>query len=127
MTISFFSEAAHHPASLWVSIHQTSYTHALLAETGRFGLAVLHQGQGALALGCGTVSGRDCDKGSALAVYRSPAGFPFLRDVLASTACRVRQTTPLGDYTLFIADIVEADVDSRTYRRHLLGRDLTGP
>jgi flavin reductase (DIM6/NTAB) family NADH-FMN oxidoreductase RutF len=124
MTISFFSEGAHHPATLWVSISPTAYTHALITQAGRFSLAVLHQGQRKIALDCGTVSGRQRDKCSALGLHRSPTGFPFLTDALASTACRVRETIPIGEHTMFVADILEAEFDSRRYRRHLLVDDL---
>lgn len=124
MTVSFFSEGAHHPATVWVSISPTTYTHALVTEAGRFSLAVLHRDQRQIAMTCGTVSGRERDKCSALDIYRSPAGSPFLAGALASTACRVRQTIPLGEHTLFVGDILEADVESRVHRRHLLVSDL---
>jgi flavin reductase (DIM6/NTAB) family NADH-FMN oxidoreductase RutF len=124
MTVSFFSEGAHHPATLWVSISPTTHTHALVTQAGRFSLAVLDEAQWALALACGTVSGRERNKGSALDLHPSPSGVPFLAGALASTACRVRQTVPLGEHTLFIADIIEAEVESRGHRRHLLVSDL---
>ena len=126
MTISFFSEGAHHPATVWVSVSPTTYTHELITQAGRFSLVVLHEAQWQIAMTCGTVSGRERDKGSALDLYRSPAAFPFLAGALASTACRVRQTMPLGEHTLFVADILEADVESRSHRRHLLVGDLLG-
>lgn len=126
MTVSFFSEGAHYPATLWVSISPATYTHALITQAGRFSLAVLHQAQWQIAMTCGTISGREQDKCSALDLYRSPAGAPFLAGALASTACRVRQTIPLGEHTLFVADILSAEVESRGHRRHLLVSDLLG-
>src|SRR5688572_30638080 len=113
MTVSFFSEVAHHPAALWVSISPSSHTHSLIEESRRFTLAVLNQTQKSLALNCGTVSGRDQDKCAALDLCRSPGGFLFLRGALASTACSVRESVPLGDHTLFVADILESHLDSR--------------
>ena len=35
MTVSFFSEVAHHPTTLWMSIEQSSYTHELIQASGR--------------------------------------------------------------------------------------------
>lgn len=125
MTVSFFSEVAHHPTSLWVSVAKSSFTHTLLEETGRFSLAVLNQTQGALALGCGMVSGRDRDKCSTLDLYLTPDGFLFLRGALASTSCAIRQSEDVGDHTLFIADILDSHLDSRkAHLRHLLLSDL---
>lgn len=127
MTVSFFSEVAHHPTSLWVSIAKTSYTHGLIEETGKFSLAVLNQTQQEIALACGSASGRDQDKCAALSLYPGPDGYLFLNDALASTACSVRQSVDIGDHTLFIADILHSDMESRkSHLRQLLLSDLQG-
>jgi flavin reductase (DIM6/NTAB) family NADH-FMN oxidoreductase RutF len=125
MTVSLFSEVAHHPTALWVSIHRDSYTHSLLREKPEFSLAVLNQTQKQVALACGTVSGRDQNKCLALDLYLNSSGFLFLQGALASTSCRVRQSVDLDDHTLFVADIIEAELESRTsHLRHLLLSDL---
>jgi flavin reductase (DIM6/NTAB) family NADH-FMN oxidoreductase RutF len=125
MTVSFFSEVAHHPTALWVSIARSAYTHDLIEETGRFTLAVLHDGQKELALKCGSVSGRSGDKSALLPVHRSENGHLYPEDALASAACRIRRTHALGDHTLYIADILAGEVETRrNIRRHLLTTDL---
>ena len=125
MTVSFFSEVAHHPTSLWISIAKTAHTHALIEASRAFSLAVLHQQQKNLALACGTVSGRDKDKCAALKLYDTPTGFLFLEEALSSTACRVRDTVSFDSHTIFIADILEGQVESRrSHLRHLLVSDL---
>lgn len=127
MTVSCFSEAAHHPTTLWISVARTAYTHSLLVETGKFSLALLNVTQKDIALSCGTISGRERDKCSSLKLYRGREGYLFLDRALASTACRVRQCIDIDDHTLFIADILHADVDSRSaHLRHLLLSDLRG-
>lgn len=125
MTVSFFSEVAHHPTALWVSISKASYTHSLIEETGNFTLAVLNQTQKALALQCGAVSGKDHDKCAALQLYKSRGDFLFLRGALASTGCTVRERVDLGDHTLVVADIIESHLDSRkAHLRQLMLSDL---
>ena len=126
MTVRFFSEVAHHPSSLWVSVERGSYTHELIEKTGAFTLATLHDGQAALALECGSASGRDHDKSLGDRLYKNASGHLFLRDAISSTACRVRQKIPMGGHTLLIADMLEGDFDSRHFvlRRHLLVSDL---
>jgi flavin reductase (DIM6/NTAB) family NADH-FMN oxidoreductase RutF len=125
MAVSFFSEVAHHPTALWVGVAETSLTHAMIEETGRFSLAVLNQRQGHLAMACGSISGRDADKCSRLDLFRSPAGFLFLNGALASTGCKTRHKEKVGDHTIFVADIVEAGLDSRkSHLRQLLLSDL---
>lgn len=125
MTVSFFSEVAHHPTSLWVSIAKTSYTHELLKQVGHFSLIILNNTQREIALTCGSVSGRDRDKCSALDLYPGPEDYLFLNGALASTACSVRQTISIEDHTLFIADILYAQIESRkSHLRQLLLSDL---
>ena len=125
MTVSSFSEVAHHPTSLWVSIAKSNYTHTLVEELGRFSLIVLNQTQKEIALRCGSISGRDQDKCATMDLYPGPEGYLFLNGSLASTACSVRQSVPIGDHTLFIADILQTDIESRrSHLRQLLLSDL---
>jgi flavin reductase (DIM6/NTAB) family NADH-FMN oxidoreductase RutF len=125
ITVSFFSEVAHHPTALWVGISPTSYTHSLIQEAGRFSLAVLNERQGAIAIHCGFNSGRHVDKCSKLDLYPSRGGYLFLSGALASTGCIVRESMTVGDHTLFIANIIEADIESRSsHLRQLLLSDL---
>lgn len=125
ITISFFSEAAHQPASLWVSIAKSCYTHDLVSQEGRFSLIVLHEKQKEIAEWCSSTSGRDQDKCARLQTYRNPEGFLFLKDCLASVACRVRSVRDIGDHSLFIADVLGGEIETRrSILRHLLLCDL---
>jgi len=125
MTVSFFSEVAHHPTALWVGVSETALTHAMIEDTGRFSLVVLTQRQAHLAMACGFVSGREADKCSQLDLFRSLGGFLFLNGALASTGCKTRHKEKVGDHTIFVADIVEAGLDSRkSHLRQLLLSDL---
>ena len=125
MTVSFFSEVAHHPTTLWVSIAKTAYTNTLIEETGRFSLIVLNQLQPQIALSCGSSSGRERDKCAALGLYPGPEGFLFLNGALASTACSVREAVPIGDHVLYLADILYSEIESRkSHLRQLLLSDL---
>jgi len=91
----------------------------------RFSLAVLTHKQTRIAKTCGTISGRQTDKCAMLDLHYSPSGFLFLAGALASTACVVRHSERTGDHTIFVADIIEAELDSATLdRRQLLLSDL---
>jgi flavin reductase (DIM6/NTAB) family NADH-FMN oxidoreductase RutF len=126
MTLRFFSEAAHYPTTLWVSVARASYTHELIDKTGTFTLAMLHSGQAALAVECAAASGRERDKSLGSRLYKNPAGRLFLRDAISSTACGVRRRVQLGGHTLLIADILEGEFNSRhlVEHGHLLVSDL---
>jgi flavin reductase (DIM6/NTAB) family NADH-FMN oxidoreductase RutF len=126
MTVSLFSEVAHYPIGLWVSIAKDSFTHSLLSETPEFTFVTLHRGQGAIARACGAGTGRCADRCAALDLYESERGFLFLRDAIASTACRIARTVDLGTHNLFICDILFGDVTRRGgLPRHLLLSDLS--
>jgi flavin reductase (DIM6/NTAB) family NADH-FMN oxidoreductase RutF len=124
-TVSFASEVAHHPASAWVSIAHGSLTHDLLRENGDFTYVVLHDRQADIAWRCGTSSGRTVDKAAGLPLYMHAGRFMFLRSGMTNLACRIRRSVDVGDHTLFVADVLSGEVNSRfQYRRHLLVRDL---
>jgi flavin reductase (DIM6/NTAB) family NADH-FMN oxidoreductase RutF len=126
MTISCFSEVAHYPAAIWISVAKTAYSHDLIREAERFSVAVLSEKQRGVALTCGTTSGRSVDKCRSLDLYQSPGGFLFLRGALASTGTLLSKAIDVGDHTMFLGNIVEAHLDSRASRfRHLLLSDLT--
>jgi flavin reductase (DIM6/NTAB) family NADH-FMN oxidoreductase RutF len=115
-TVSFFSEVAHHPTSLWVSLAVSSFAHELALEGGEFTLAILSRAQTAVARVCGSISGRDRDKCAELPLYESPRGFLYLAGGVSSTACRVRTTIRQESHTVLIADMLEADIDTRAIR-----------
>ena len=126
ITISCFSEVAHYPAAIWISVAKTAYSHDLIREAKRFSLAVLSEKQRSVALTCGTFSGRVVDKCDSLDLYQSPGGFLFLRGALASTGTLLSKAMDIGDHTMFLGNIVEAHLDSRASRlRHLLLSDLS--
>jgi flavin reductase (DIM6/NTAB) family NADH-FMN oxidoreductase RutF len=124
-TVSFFSEVAHCPTTLWVSLAPETYTCDLVQTSGRFTLAVLHDGQSDLAWGCALSSGRDRDKMPLIHPHRGPLDFLYPGDSLAAAACQVRSWKPVGDHLLFVADIVAGELETRhSIRRALLTRDL---
>jgi flavin reductase (DIM6/NTAB) family NADH-FMN oxidoreductase RutF len=125
MTVSFFSEVAHHPTALWVSIAKHTHTHELILNARRFSLAVLNDTQAEIARKCGSTSGRDIDKCAVLDLIKTESGFLILRGALATTGCEITQTHEVDDHTLFIANILESYLDSRqAHRRQLLLSDL---
>jgi flavin reductase (DIM6/NTAB) family NADH-FMN oxidoreductase RutF len=124
-TVTFFSEVAHHPTSMWVSLNVTSLAHELVQSRGDFTLSVLSKRQRDVALACGTASGRDVNKCAALDLTTTASGFLYLQGAVASTACRIRQAIPIGDHTVFIADLVEGERDTQAARLGvLLSTDL---
>src|SRR5688572_28190061 len=94
MTVSFFSEVAHYPTSMWLSIARDTYTHSLLEKNPEFSFITLSQRQAGIAVACGTVSGWRADKCKALDLYEN-RGFLFLRGAISSAACRLVRSVRL--------------------------------
>jgi flavin reductase (DIM6/NTAB) family NADH-FMN oxidoreductase RutF len=118
--ISSFSEAAHHPTTMWISVERANAIHEMLAEAGRFVFVTLHSGQAELASGCGP--GRIA---AGLEFYEFTDGFRFVREALACVACRITRSEPAGDHTLFIAEMLAGVTHSRcSVMRPLLLSDL---
>ncbi|MGE3841296.1 MAG: flavin reductase family protein [Vicinamibacterales bacterium] len=124
-TVSFASEVAHHPTTMWVSLDNSSYSSELIHGCGQFTFVVLHVGQAGLAWQCGLTSGRQDDKCRHLDLLPYTDAFWFQSDALTNTACRVRQAVDLGSHTVFVADLVGGEMNTRRlHRRHLLVSDL---
>ncbi|HZE73906.1 MAG TPA: flavin reductase family protein [Gemmatimonadales bacterium] len=127
MTASFFAESSHLPVLLRVAIAPRSLTHELIAASGWFGLSVLCQGHEALALECGSVSGRETPKLERLGGSHqlSPNGVPLLPNALTTSECKVISSLPLPDHVLFIGEVKSSFTQSRlSYRDPLLVSDL---
>lgn len=100
---------------MWISVDRASSTHSLLVKAGQFTFVMLHQGQAQIA-----ASG-----GAAAELYEFREGFLFVRDALACVACRITRSEPVGDHTLFIAEMLAGVTDSRcSVMRPLLLSDL---
>ncbi len=126
MTVSYFAESSHVPVLLRVAIAPSSLTHDYISESGWFGLSVLTAGHEEWAVRCGTTSGRKTDKFQVLGLRRSGSHeVPLLPDCLTTSLCRVVETIPLADHTLFVGEIVESHRQSRlAYARPLLLSEL---
>lgn len=126
MTLTSFAEAAHHPCSLWISVEKATPLLAAIETAGGFSLAILHEGQQALAkqfLECTPVV---ASSGSELSLYKYGERHLFIADALACSACDVTRRIDFDDRSMFIADIVVCHFNSRrSHLRQLLTSDLS--
>jgi len=110
MTVSFFAESSHVPPLVRVSIARTTLTHELIERSGRFGVSLLCEGQEALAIACGTTTGRH---GNKFDVLRLPFllgdhGLPLLTQCLTTSECLVVDRVGLPTHTMFVGEIVSS-------------------
>ncbi len=90
---------------LSVYIHKWHLSHALIWNSGRMCIHLLHQGQLDLVHKLGFVSGRDGDKLAAIAHHPGSLGLPILEDRVAAFEMRVINTMDAGYATHFLGHI----------------------
>lgn len=113
MTASWVSQVSFRPPLVMVSIAPERYTYGLIEKSGEFVVSILAEDQAEIANFCGTHSGRDVDKVSALGIRTRPGKavkVPILEDCLANIECRVAATYPAGDHVLFVGEVVGGSV-----------------
>ena len=109
MTASWVSQVSFRPLLIMVSIAPERYTYELIQKSGEFVASILAEDQAEIADFCGTHSGREVDKVSALGIRTRPGQavkVPILADCLANIECRVTATYPAGDHVLFVGEVV---------------------
>lgn len=108
MIASWVSQVSHDPPLIMVAVRQNRRVHPIVKEAGAFALHVL-----------------DRDERRIIAQFKMPTpaqrfeglecitletGCPILKDTLAYMDCRLRSAYDTGDHTLFIGEVLAADV-----------------
>jgi flavin reductase (DIM6/NTAB) family NADH-FMN oxidoreductase RutF len=91
-------------------ISPRNYTFALIRSSGQFILNLLAEGQQDWVSRFGLQSTRDVDKFAGIATQFSAKGIPILPDTCGWAECTVIQTVDLGDRMVFIADVIQQQV-----------------
>lgn len=99
MTANGFLSVSLNPPLVLVSLGRCRMAD-LLPATGRYGISVLAEDQRALS---GHFAGRSDP--AAAPVFHEVDGLPFLAGSVAHIGCRVVETHPAGDHTLFIGQV----------------------
>lgn len=100
------------PPMVAVCLNKNNLTHALVAESGRFGVSVLEQETPLPFIGLfGFKSGRDVDKLSQVNFKMVHGACPVVTDyALAVLTVAVRTTQDVGTHTLFVGEVETAEV-----------------
>jgi len=105
MTASAVASLSMDPLQLLVCIATRLPTCQAIAESGRFAVNVLGQGQERLARHFATPQP---DKFAGVAL-RSDCDIPVLTDAIAHFVCAVGGTLPGGDHTIVVGDVLRCD------------------
>lgn len=107
MTVSAFSSLSLDPRLVLVCIEKNVKTHDVIASAGRFGVSILADGQQEIS---NRFASRSDTKFEGVTVERRELGVPLIAGALCTLECRVHEQLPGGDHTIFIGEVVTAEV-----------------
>ncbi len=123
-TASAVSSLSMEPPMMLACLNRTSSTHDAVVRSGYFGINILAEDQGDLAMKFGR---KGADKFDSVAVsYSEHGNVPMLDGALAHVVCRVDETPAGGTHTVFFGLVQEASAregaEPLAYYRGTFGR-----
>lgn len=113
MTVSSFTSVSLEPPTVLVCLNKQSYCHDLVKESRVYAVSLLAEGQDALS---NRFAGLDAiyneDRFADLEITTAETGCPLLPGAIAHLDCRVVSTHETTTHTIFVAEVVFAEVDS---------------
>ncbi|MBW2207600.1 MAG: flavin reductase [Deltaproteobacteria bacterium] len=110
MIASWVSQVSHDPPMVMIAVHPNRYSHQLIKKTGSFALHLLLKEQKQLLV---HLKGPEPEKRlEDLAWHAGETGVPILQDCLAYLECVLRARHEPGNHTLYIGEVVGADLFS---------------
>ena len=109
-TANWLTQVSFEPPLLAVSIENDAKSLPMILNSQHFTVNVLRSGQRELAGKLGRSAYKHPEKLSDVDYAVNEQGYPILSEALSWVACEVRQTTPAGDSTLVIAEVIDAGV-----------------
>jgi len=120
ITLAWSMPTSINPPMVVVSIAPKRYSHRLIEETGEFVVNVPTMKIVRKTLFCGRTSGVECDKFKEAPLTATPAQkvrSPIIKECVAHLECKLVQTIPTGDHTLFIGEVVAAYVKRGVFKK----------
>lgn len=123
MTVNSFTSLSLEPPLISVSLKQLTHTHELVEKSGEFALTVLSADQGNLSDIFAGKFPEIIDRFEGVAIDKLMIEAPILKGGMAYFNCRVERSIPIGENTLFIAEVVaargEGDGDPLVYHNRV--------
>ncbi len=112
--INTVTQVTSDPNRITIAVNKSNYTHDMIMRTKKFNISVLtEQSKFATYKHWGFQSGATVDKCENITFQRSENGLIYLEEECNAYLCaEVISTTDLGSHTLFLANVVDAEVIS---------------
>ena len=118
LTIAWIGILSSTPPTIGVSMMKSRYSHELIHQYQEFTVNIPAAGQFREVDYCGITSGRKHHKAKELGFTLLSGAViqtPIIQECPYNIECKVSREIELGDYTLFMAEIVETHVDEQHF------------
>ncbi len=105
------------PPLIGIGLNKSRYSTPMIEESGEFVVNIPDEKHLAEADWCGCVSGKAYDKWEKAHLTRESASkvkAPLIKECPVNIECIVKQTLDIGDYKIFIGEMVESHVEKGT-------------
>ena len=107
ITVSSFSSLSLNPPLILICIDKSVPSHDIIKLAGCFVVNILEERQEHLSRRFATTC---ADKFKGVAWHSGRLGLPVLDNTLAAIECRLRNALDGGDHTIFIGEVIDAEV-----------------
>ena len=108
MTVNSFTSISLEPPLISVALRQLTHTHELVEKSGEFALTVLSANQGDLSDRFAGKIPNIVDRFEGVETSKLLIDAPLIKGGMAYLNCRVLNSIPVGENTLFIAEVIAA-------------------
>lgn len=110
LTANAVSSVSLDPLLVLVCVEKTLYSHELMHQSGVFAVNILNVNQRTLAERFAGLIPDVEDRFAGVSYISADTGSPILADTLAWLDCRVWASYDGGDHTIFVGEVIAADV-----------------
>lgn len=107
VTVSAFSSLSLNPPLVLVCVEKSVRAHDVIPKAERFAVNVLTEEQEAMS---NRFAAKVEDRFAGIATHEGQLGVPLIDGALASIECRLHETLPGGDHTIFIGEVVNTEI-----------------
>jgi flavin reductase (DIM6/NTAB) family NADH-FMN oxidoreductase RutF len=108
MTVNSLASISLEPPVVSVTLRQTTHTHDLVAKSGEFSVTILAADQAGISDRFAGKIPDVIDRFDGVPTETLILDAPLLKGGIAYFNCRVMESMPIGENTLFIAEVIEA-------------------
>ena len=111
MTVNSFTSISLEPPLISVALRQLTHTHDLVVKSGMFAVTILTEEQKELSDRFAGKMPSIIDRFEGVQTETVSLDIPVFRDAMSYFDCRVVNSIPVGENTLFIAEVLDARGD----------------